>query len=336
MSTTRQGLAATKIRAAIAACVIGMSGAAALAQPVEIRMGVGTSSEEQAWLMKARPDLTPNQGKAYTYKMSMFRSGNDRMVAFQAGQLDALTSSSTGILFAASKGVPLLVPVSMARESTQTFSTSYFSLADSGISLANLKGKTIGINGYRTSIELYARIAVAKAGLDPERDVKWLVVPLPQMAEALRQKKIDIGVFPSTFAFAAMKEGGVQKVFDSAGISGIEEEFDIAFSPQFARKHPDAARAWVSDFLAVTKYVEEKPQEARKSLLDAKIVQLDPAIYQAMTSKDDLLRTVAAATPNVEMFRRLQDELLKAKFQESPVDIGKLIDTSFLPKSAGN
>lgn len=321
---------ACRIAAAAAAMVLGSG--IALAQPVDIRMGVGTSSEEQAWLMKARPDLTPNQGKAYTYTMSMFRSGNERMVAFQAGQLDALTSSTTGILFAASKGVPLLVPVSMARESTETFSTAYFALADSDVSLSNLKGKTIGINGYRTSIELYARIAVAKAGLDPERDVKWLVVPLPQMAEALRQKKIDIGVFPSTFAFVAMKQGGVRKLFDSAGISGIEEEFDVALNPDFVRKNPAAVRAWVADFLAVTKYVEQKPQEARKSLLDAKIVQVDPAIYQAMTAKDDLLRTVAAATPDVAMFRKLQDELLKAKFQDSPVDIGKLVDTSFLPK----
>ena len=123
--------------------------------------------------------------------------------------------------------MPLLVPVSMARESTQTFSTAYFVLQDSDVSLTNLKGKTIGINGYRTSIELYARIAVAKAGLDPERDVKWLVVPLPQMIEALRQKKVDIGVLPSTFAFVAVKQGGVRKLFDSAGISGIEEEFGV-------------------------------------------------------------------------------------------------------------
>ena len=219
-----------------------------VAQPVEIRMGVGTASEEQAWLMKARPDLTPNQGKAYTYTMSMFRSGGDRMTAFQAGQLDAVTASTTGVLFAASKGVPCWCPVSMARESTKTFSTSYLALADSDVSLTNLKGKTIGINGYRTSIELYARIAVAKAGLDPDRDVKWLVVPLPQMTEALRQKKIDIGVFPSTFAFVAMKQGGVRKIFDCAGISGIEEEFDVAFNPDFVRKNSAAVRAWVSDF----------------------------------------------------------------------------------------
>ena len=152
------------------------------------------------------------------------------------------------------------------------------------------------------------------------------------MTEALRQKKIDIGVFPSTFAYVAMKQGGVKKLFDCAGISGIEEEFDIAFNPDFVRKNQAAVRAWVSDFIAVTKFLEEKPEEARKSLIDAKLVQVDPVIYMGMTAKDDLLRTVAAATPDAAMFKQLQGELLKAKFQESPVDIGKLIDTSYLPK----
>ncbi|MDH7798982.1 MULTISPECIES: ABC transporter substrate-binding protein [unclassified Beijerinckia] len=301
-------------------------------QPVEIRMGVGTASEEQAWLMQARPDLTPNQGKVYTYNMNMFRSGGDRMAAFQAGQLDAVTSSTTGVLFAASKGVSLVVPVSMARESTQTFSTSYLALKDSDVSTSNLKGKTIGINGYRSSIELYARIAVEKGGLNPDRDVRWLIVPLPQMEEALRQKKIDLGVFPTTFAFVALRSGEFKRAFDSAGISGLEEEFDIAFNRDFVKKHPQVMQAWVSDFIAVTKYFLEQPEAARKSLLASKIVQVEPSIYLAMTRKDDLLRSVDVR-PDRKMFERLQDELLRAKFQEQKVDIGTIINDSFLPQS---
>ena len=322
-----------KLGYVVVAGTIALASSIAVAQqPVEIRMGVGTASEEQAWLVKARPDLTPHQNKTYKYTMSMFRSGGERLTAFQAGQLDALTSSTTGVLFAASKNVPIVVPVSMARESTKTFSTSYFALADSDITATNLKGKTIGINGYRTSIELYARIAIAKAGLDPERDVKWLIVPLPQMAEALRQKKIDLGVFPTTFAYLAIQAGGVKKVFDSAGISGIEEEFDVAFSPEFVKKHPEAVRGFVSDFVALTRFFEERPQEARKSLLDSGIVQADPKIYLSMTAKDDLLRTVEATKPDAAMFARLQDELIKVGFQEKKVDINKVVTTEFLPK----
>jgi ABC-type nitrate/sulfonate/bicarbonate transport system substrate-binding protein len=319
-----------RLTSLVLAATLMMAGVAS-ADPAKIRMGVGPSSEEQVWLMKARPDLTPGQGKDYIYDMSMFRSGGERLTAFQAGQLDGLTSSTTAVLFAASKGVSLMVPVSMARESLQTFSTSYLALADSDVSLTNLKGKTIGINGYRTSIELYARIAIAKAGLDAERDVKWLVVPLPQMAEALRQKKIDLGVFPSLFAFVAFKEGGFRRIFDSAGISGIEEEFDVAFNPDFVSKNRAAVKSWIADFVTVTRYLQEKPVEARQSLLDSKLVQVAPKIYLTMTAKDDLLRTVEATRPDVAMFAKLQDELLKVKFMEGRVDIGKLVDTSLLP-----
>ena len=55
--------------------LVAASAFAAMAEPVELRMGAGPSSEEQVWLMKARPDLTPNQGKIYKYTMSIFRSG---------------------------------------------------------------------------------------------------------------------------------------------------------------------------------------------------------------------------------------------------------------------
>jgi ABC-type nitrate/sulfonate/bicarbonate transport system substrate-binding protein len=121
-------------------------------------------------------------------------------------------------------------------------------------------------------------------------------------------------------------------VFDSAGISGIEEEFDVAFSPEFVKKHPEAVRGFVSDFVALTRFFEERPQEARKSLLDSGIVQADPKIYLSMTAKDDLLRTVEATKPDAAMFARLQDELIKVGFQEKKVDINKVVTTEFLPK----
>ncbi|OFW20831.1 MAG: hypothetical protein A3H27_05415, partial [Acidobacteria bacterium RIFCSPLOWO2_02_FULL_59_13] len=237
---------------------IGVVGAGlAWADPVEIRMGAGPASDEQLWLMKIRPDLTPHQGKDYSYKLVMFRSSNDRLRAFEAGQLDAGSSSTTGILFGASNGVNLVVVANQAQESAKTFSTSYFALADSDVSLQNLKGKTIGINGFRSSLEGYARFAVMKAGLNPDRDVKWLVVPLSQMGTALRSKKVDLGVFPTLFAKRESMDGGVKRVFTSAGISGIEEEVDVYFNPDFVAKHRKAVQAWASDFVNTARYLND-------------------------------------------------------------------------------
>ena len=49
-------------RAGVPASAPAASGSA---PPVEIRVGHGFAAEENLWLMAARPDLTPNQGKAY-------------------------------------------------------------------------------------------------------------------------------------------------------------------------------------------------------------------------------------------------------------------------------
>ena len=56
--------------------------------------------------MKARPDLTPNQGKAYTLETFPFRGGDLRFRAFQSGQVDGAISTGTGAVTAAVKGVP--------------------------------------------------------------------------------------------------------------------------------------------------------------------------------------------------------------------------------------
>lgn len=304
--------------------------AVARAAPVEIRMGAGPAADEQLWLMKVRPDLTPHQGKAYSYHLFMFRSSNDRMRAFEAGQIDAGSSSSTGILFGASHGVSLRVVAMEAQESTKTFSTSYLALANSDVSLHNLKGITIGINGFRSSLEGYARLAVIKAGLNPQRDVKWLVVPLSQMGTALRSKRIDLGVFPTVFAKREFMKGGVKRVFSSASISGIEEEVDVYFDPKFVATHRAAVKAWAADFVNVTRYLVDHQKEARKAIIDSKIIRINPKIYLSMTAKDDL-RRVPGAAPNAAMFAKLQKMLLHMKFMNKAVDVHKLIDSSLLP-----
>ena len=53
-----------------------------------IRFGRGFAAEEQVWLMSARPDLAPNQGKRYQLKQILFQANPERFQAFLAGELD--------------------------------------------------------------------------------------------------------------------------------------------------------------------------------------------------------------------------------------------------------
>ena len=184
----------------VAAALAISSPVVAQEKPVPIRLGTTTTSgEDQIWLMKARPDLTPNQGKAYTLETFPFRGGDLRFKAFQAGQVDGAVTTGTGALTAATKGVPLVIVAALSEEDNADYSTPYVVMDASPIkTVKDLKGKTIGLNGLREAIELGARMALLDVGLNPDRDVTWVIVPPPTMGDALRQGKVDLRISPAT------------------------------------------------------------------------------------------------------------------------------------------
>ena len=77
---------------AFVALVLGFFTVNALAQSAPlIRFGRGFAAEEQVWLMSARPDLTPNQGKRYELKQILFQANPERFQAYLAGARKAWT-----------------------------------------------------------------------------------------------------------------------------------------------------------------------------------------------------------------------------------------------------
>ena len=148
----------------------------------------------------------------------------------------------------------------------------------------------------------------------PDRDVKWLIVPLPQMAEALRQKKIDIGVFPTTFAFLALQAGRGEEGVRFRRHQRHRGRVRRRLQPGF-RQEASGGRQRLGVRLRRRDEVSSRrsrPRRAR-SLIDSGIVQTEPKVYLSMTAKDDLLRTVEATQPGRRDVRRLQDELIKVE-----------------------
>ena len=81
-------------RTLFAAAALVCAGAALAQEPTPIRFGRGFAAEEQVWLMSARPDLAPNQGKKYQLKQILFQANPERFQAYLAGELDAGTADS--------------------------------------------------------------------------------------------------------------------------------------------------------------------------------------------------------------------------------------------------
>ncbi len=299
--------------------------------PVEIRWGRGTASEEPVWLMEARPDLMPNRGKWYTLKFTLFRAADERLAAYEAGQIDGGTASAVSALFAADKGVPLKVVASIFRESTDPggFRSTFLALAESGIKgPKDLKGKTIGITGFRGNTEMWARAGVESAGLNSQTDVKFVIVNLAAMGEALRSQKIDSGIFVQPFYSIEAGRGGVVEVFTSrTGLPFEEDVLLMFFHPDFLSKHADVVRAFLSDYLGAIKHYRENAKEVRQTLLDEKYVAVPRDVYLEL---QDYYREPTGKI-DLDGFGKQHDNMLRLGWLTKAVDITKLVDNSYLP-----
>jgi ABC-type nitrate/sulfonate/bicarbonate transport system substrate-binding protein len=194
--------------------------------------------------------------------------------------------------------------------------------------VADLKGRTVGINGFSTAGHLWLKAALDKHGL-ADTDVRITPVPFAAMQEALDAGKIDLGQFPQPFAALAEKQMKVRKIFDAKyGVPFDEELTVVVGKDAFLKKNAVAVRALLEDLTAAMRFYLERPREARQLLIDARMVRVNPEVYTTMQDyyRDPTLRV------DVEALERMQAFQIKAGFQSKRADVRSLVDLGYLPQ----
>jgi ABC-type nitrate/sulfonate/bicarbonate transport system substrate-binding protein len=311
----------------IASC-LAVSGAAQ-AEPTTLRIGYGGAAEEQLWLLIAKPAMGKHAGKDYTIEATRFSGSDSRAQAFEAGAIDLAEGGANGVIFAAAEGVSTKIIASLARESTRGFSTAFYVKADSPIkTVADLKGKIVGINGFSTSGHLWLKGALEKVSLT-DSDVTIARTSFPAMGESLIAGRIDCGEFPQPFAAVLEHDAKVRKLFDAKYGLPFDEELNVLVGKdEFLKKHAGTIRAFLADLHDATQFYLTEPREARQILIDAKMIRVNPEIYLSMVDwyRDPTMR------PDLAALKKMQEFQVKAGFQKKPVDIDSIVDTSYLPK----
>jgi ABC-type nitrate/sulfonate/bicarbonate transport system substrate-binding protein len=321
----------TKTLCALAA--LFAASVAAAQEPTLIRFGRGFAAEEQVWLMSARPDLAPNQGKKYQLKQILFQANPERFQAFLAGELDAGTAPGLAVIFARAQGVDMKIVANICLEAAgpQWFSTTYMVKDDGPIKrVQDLKGGTIGVVGYKTATDLWARAGLLNAGLVPDEDTKVFSLGFPAMGDSVRTGKIQAGTFVEPFYSAEVAKGGLRKLFTAVEAIGYDHELlDIWFGEKFLKAHPDVVRAFLADYVTVTKYYLSHTDEAKRDLAKAGFVRTPVDIYvkNADWKRDPNGRL------NVESLKKLSAFMLdKLHWLDQPVNVDQMVDQSYLPR----
>jgi ABC-type nitrate/sulfonate/bicarbonate transport system substrate-binding protein len=323
LNTTRRVL----LGGMASACGLAFTGAAK-ADPVKIRLGYGVAAEEQLWLLIAKPDVGTHYGKEYTIEGTRFSGSDKRAQAFEAGAIDIASSSANGVIFAAAEGVSGNIIASISRESKRGYSTTFYAMATSPIkTIADLKGKTIAVNGFETSGHLWLKTALEKAKL-AESDVTIVPIPFPAMAESLRSGKIDAGEFPQPFDALLRNEAQVTRIFSAKDAIPTDEELIVLVSKEeFLKANAAAVKAFLADLHAATQFYLDHSKEARQILIDTKMVRVPADVFLNM---EDYYRDPALRA-EVKTLEAMQESQFNAGFQKKKADITKLVDLSYLP-----
>ena len=235
---------------ALAAVAVSTS---AFAQSIPtIRVGWTIPAEEAKYWMMKRPDKFPNLGKTYNIEWSQFNGTSPMTAAMQAGALDCATQGVLPIAQSMAAGsLDMYVIAQHVGERPGSFSVYWAVKDDSPIkTVADLKGKTVGISVIGGGTHGPFNLMLRKAGLDPDKDLKLVEVPFSLSEDALRSGRVDAVNMNQPFAARAEAKGGTRKLFSlSEAVPNIVHILE-ACRKDFVDKNPELVSNYVKDITA--------------------------------------------------------------------------------------
>ncbi|TBW39482.1 ABC transporter substrate-binding protein [Siculibacillus lacustris] len=191
--------------------------------------------------------------------------------------------------------------------------------------IRDLKGKTVAVYGLGTSPHIQFQVAVAKAGLDPQADVTWKVVPFELVGDVVARGEADLAAHLDPWAYSIEKKHGFKLIADSQ--TGIFENRSccvLGANGAFIKDNRDALRRLAEGNIEVHEYTAAHPDEVAAWYLE----NLKPAGLDLKSLTEVIGHLVTHNHPIgpdlVEQIRLGAEDLKLVKVLEPGTDPAKL------------
>ncbi len=267
--------------AAVVAALWAMS-APGLAQDkplVPLRVGtLKIAAQTDAWVAQQRGMFAKNGIDA---KLIMFNTGAESIPAMQGGAIDILLSIPGIGMIAMERGLDL-VPVFQdeVAHAAPPDSASIQVVDGSPIkTLADLRGKKIGVGGLSTQNTIAVKMLLDKAGVDPSA-VSFSEVPFAAMANALKAGHVDAVVPVDPFTTQLRLTGG--RVISWNYVEAIPEQpLGWWFTKgSFVKANPQVIDGFIKSMKESIDYLHADEGRARDEI--AAYIKIDRSIIDNM------------------------------------------------------
>lgn len=154
-------------------------------------------------------------------------------------------------------------------------------------SVADLKGKKIGVPGLADAATVVSKRSLSAAGIgvtDQNMEVEFSVYSRNDLAQALQNGAVDAIALGDPAASIAEEQYGLTALIDTATDPTYKDEYccDAFVTSKLAEENPEAAAAFTRAVQKGAQWVEEHPEETAKIIVDKKYTVGDADLLAAI------------------------------------------------------
>jgi len=199
-------------------------------------------------------------------------------------------------------------------------------------SLADLKGKKIGVPGLTSSPAVVARRALAKAGVgvdEKNMEVEFVNYSAADLPLALKNGAVDAIAHSDPQAIVAEKDQNLTELLNTATDPFFKNEYCcVAYLRRdIVEQHPEVAAKYARAIQKAAHWVAEHPDEAAQIQVDKKWVPGDPKLNGEVLATYDFRPSGSGAKEALEVTAK---DLQSLGLLKKDTDLKKLVDRSYI------
>lgn len=248
--------------------------------------------------------------------------------AITAGKIDAAFGLLASLMQPLSNGLPIKITTGL-----HTGCDKVLVANDSGIkTLADLKGKRIGVPSMTSSPIIFAKRALADAGVgvsEKNMEVEFAVFNASDLPIALKNGSVDALAMNDPTAAVAQKEYGLVTLVDSALTEPYKDQYCCAayVRDNIASDYPEFAAKYTRAMQKASAWVQKNQDETAKIQVEKKWVAGDAAFNANVLKTYNYIPSVKGA---YDAFGITAKQLQQVGMLHNSVDVEALHKNSFV------
>jgi len=260
-----------------------------------------------------------------TIKLTEMQSNSDAIDALLTGNTDVGYMGVIACTIATSRGRPMKAVAMTGSKTTRIMvrkDSPYRTVAD-------LKGKNLGI-AKATNQDIIFRELIREAGLDPDKDVQWILVPTPEHMDALANRTVEaVATSEPSGSIMLIKGIGRELVKDVNHTRVGNPGLVVSLSNDTIAKHPAMAQAFVDMHAKTTVWMLHNTDILVRDF--AKMTRLSEDIVRLAMSNTAYHYNISDQyMKDLVVF---SEGLVQAKYMAPGYDVHKAFDLQFLPQA---